>query len=108
MTQGKAYHIDNLAEEQDASQIMYYEFLRVPDLSMGIYKLKAGEKDPQSPHNQDEVYYILEGRGTLRIDEENFECKPGSILYVEKHAPHKFHSITKDMTIIVMFAPAEG
>jgi len=108
MTRGKRYHIDQLTEEQAASQIMYYEFLRVPELSMGIYKLKAGEKDPQSPHNQDEVYYIVEGQGKIRVGEEDFECKPGSIIYVEKHAAHKFHSISADMKILVMFAPAEG
>ena len=42
---------------------LYREFLRVPDLSAGLYVLEAGATDPQSPHTEDELYYVVAGRG---------------------------------------------
>ncbi|HEX9794398.1 MAG TPA: hypothetical protein VGC54_10485, partial [Planctomycetota bacterium] len=45
----------------------WHEFLRVPSKSAGTYKLAAGAEDRQSPHEQDEIYYVLEGRGKLQV-----------------------------------------
>jgi mannose-6-phosphate isomerase-like protein (cupin superfamily) len=39
----------------------YLEFLRVPSLSAGIYVLDTGATDPQTPHHDDEVYYVASG-----------------------------------------------
>ena len=86
---------------------MYLEFLRVPDLSMGLYKLTAGQDDLQTPHNQDEVYYVIKGQGQLKVKNEDYIVQSGSVVYVPKHTRHKFHSITQDLTVMVMFAPAE-
>ena len=43
----------------------YSEFLRVSSLSVGIYVLQQGERDPQKPHTEDEVYYIASGRAKI-------------------------------------------
>ena len=51
-----------LAAHEDAGDL-YHEFLRVPDLSAGLYLLSAGAVDPQQPHTEDEVYYVISGRG---------------------------------------------
>ncbi|MCK7526822.1 MAG: cupin domain-containing protein [Ignavibacteriales bacterium] len=32
-------------------------------MSMGLYVLPTGGGDPQSPHTEDEVYYVVSGRG---------------------------------------------
>lgn len=85
----------------------YNEFLRVPDLSCGIYHLPVGSADPQSPHDEDEVYHVVSGRGRFVADEEDRPVGPGAVIYVEKHVPHRFHSIEEDLTVLVFFAPAE-
>jgi mannose-6-phosphate isomerase-like protein (cupin superfamily) len=85
---------------------MWHEFLRVPDLSVGLYVIPAGGEDPQNPHNEDEVYLVLSGRGMLTAGDENFEAGPGSILYVAKHVPHRFHDVTEELRVLVFFAPA--
>ena len=50
------------------------EFLRVPSLSMGVYSLKKGAEDKQTPHKQDEVYYVSAGRAVLEVDGHPFPC----------------------------------
>ena len=103
-----AYEIDDLIAQQAAGEKLYLEFLRVPDLSMGLYALPAGGKDPQNPHKEDEVYYILSGAGMIRVGEEDRPVKAGSVIYVAKEVEHRFHSITEDLKILVFFAPPES
>lgn len=104
----KAFELEQLLVERARSNAPYLEFLRVPDLSVGLYALKAGDQDPQDPHQQDEVYYVLRGRGKIRVGSEDRGVQAGSIVYVPKHVEHRFHSIAEDLQILVFFAPAES
>lgn len=104
----KAYEIGELILQQAAGDALYLEFLRVPDLSMGLYVLPVGGVDPQQPHREDEVYYVFSGAGMIRVGDEDRPVRAGSIVYVEKGVDHRFHSITEDLQILVFFAPAES
>jgi len=86
----------------------YLELLRVPALSVGLYRLPAGGLDEQQPHGEDEVYYVLSGRGRFRQGEEDHVVEPGTLYFVAAQAEHRFHSITEDLALLVFFAPAEG
>ena len=103
-----AFELKDLLAQAGESDEAYLEFLRVPDLSMGLYQLKAGERDPQSPHNEDEVYYVVEGRAKIQVGEELRPVQAGSIVYVAAQVPHKFIEIKEDLQILVFFAPAES
>jgi mannose-6-phosphate isomerase-like protein (cupin superfamily) len=103
----QAFDLNQLMPQQKTSNKLYLEFLKVHDLSMGVYVLPAGETDPQSPHTEDEVYYVVSGRAQILVAEENREVQAGSIVYVEKNIAHRFHSIEEDLTVLVFFAPAE-
>ncbi|MBH80107.1 MAG: cupin [Gammaproteobacteria bacterium] len=84
--------------------VEYKEFLRVPHLSCGIYHLQAGSQDMQTPHDEDEMYYVLEGRARLQVGGEIQDIQPGTILYVRATAEHSFFEIEEDMTLLVFFA----
>jgi mannose-6-phosphate isomerase-like protein (cupin superfamily) len=101
-----AFDIATIIEQQRAAGDPWREFFRVPSLSLGLYVLSAGSEDLQSPHGQDEIYYVVSGRATLRVNGEDTPARPGSILYVAAEADHKFHSIEEDLTLLVVFAPA--
>ena len=103
----QAYELAQLISQRESSDKLYLEFLKVPDLSMGLYVLPAGETDPQSPHTEDEVYYVVSGRAKILVAEEERDLQAGSIVYVEKNVAHHFHSIEEDLTVLVFFAPAE-
>ena len=103
----QAYELAQLISQRESSNKLYLEFLKVPDLSMGLYVLPAGGADPQLPHTEDEVYYVVSGRAQILVAEESRDVQAGSIVYVEKNVAHRFHSIEEDLTILVFFAPAE-
>ncbi len=102
-----AFEITVLIEQQRQSEQSYLEFLRVPSLSMGLYVLPAGAVDTQQPHTEDEVYYVVSGRGQIRVREEDRPVQTGSTVFVGAGEKHYFHTIAEDLTILVFFAPAE-
>jgi len=102
-----AYELKNLMKQQKESGRLYLEFLKVPALSMGIYTLPAGSEDPQSPHTEDEVYYVVGGQAVIQVAGENRPVQAGSIIVVEANVEHRFHTITEDLAVLVFFAPAE-
>ncbi|CAN5459671.1 cupin domain-containing protein [soil metagenome] len=86
----------------------YFEFLRKTALSAGIYVLAAGAEDLQSPHAEDEIYYVLEGRAHFKSGSQDHAVEKGDLLYVPAHEPHRFHDIEEDLRLLVFFAPAES
>lgn len=103
----QSFELAELISQRQLDRQAYLEFLRVPDLSMGLYVLPAGGTDPQSPHTEDEVYYVVSGVGMIRVGDEDRLVRAGSIIYVEKNVEHRFHSIESELTVLVFFAPAE-
>lgn len=86
----------------------YHEFLRVPALSAGVYVLPVGGSDPQTRHAEDEVYYVVRGRGMLQVGGVDVPVSPESVVYVPARVAHRFHTITEELNVLVFFAPAEG
>jgi mannose-6-phosphate isomerase-like protein (cupin superfamily) len=103
----KAFELAQLITQHADSNKLYLEFLKVPDLSMGLYVLPAGGTDPQSPHTEDEVYYVVSGKAKIRVADEDRAVQAGSIVYVAKNVEHRFHSIEEELTVLVFFALAE-
>jgi len=98
------FELAELAARQQAGERPYLEFLRVPDLNCGLYVLPAGKPDPQQPHTEDEVYYVISGSGRFSAEGRDEPVGPGTILYVAKHIEHRFHDITEELSILVFFA----
>ena len=103
----EAFEIADLIAQQAAGSKPYLEFLKHPALSVGLYVLPAGGVDGQQPHTEDEVYYVVSGRGIFTHADEERPVQAGSILYAAANVEHRFHSITEALSIIVFFAPAE-
>jgi len=102
-----AFELSQLIAQQQVSNERYLEFLHVPALSAGLYVLPAGGIDAQQPHTEDEVYYVVSGRGSIRVADEDRPVDVGSIIYVQAGVEHRFHSIVEELTLLVFFAPAE-
>jgi len=73
-----------------------------PGLEIGVYVLVAPEPDRQQPHEDDEVYYVLEGRGTLDVEGETVELQEGHAVFVPAHAEHRF-SAYELLSLLVVF-----
>ena len=103
-----AFSLTHLVTAHEESGQLYHEFLRVPSMSAGLYQLAAGKTDPQQPHAEDELYYIVQGRAQITVDGKNIPVEPGSLIFVAANIEHRFHSIAEDLTVLVFFAPAES
>jgi mannose-6-phosphate isomerase-like protein (cupin superfamily) len=101
------FEVDGIDAARLARSQQYHEFLRRDSMSVGLYVLRAREEDPQTPHSQDELYYVVSGRGTIRVGEDDRDVGPGSIVFVEAGVEHRFHTITSNLTVLVVFAPPE-
>jgi quercetin dioxygenase-like cupin family protein len=102
------YKLSDLEKAQADAGKAYKEFLRRPNLSMGLYHLPTGGQDPQHPHDADEVYVVLRGSATLRIEDEDHEVGNGSVVSVDRGVEHKFVNISDDLLVLVVFAPPES
>jgi mannose-6-phosphate isomerase-like protein (cupin superfamily) len=106
----KAYftRIEEIDRERAKAGKAYREFLRIPALSAGLYVLPAGGSDPQRPHHEDEVYYVLRGRGRFVAGEDETDVSTGSVLFVAAEVEHRFFDVTEELAVLVFFAPAES
>jgi mannose-6-phosphate isomerase-like protein (cupin superfamily) len=107
MSTTRAWTITSLNEKQRQLGRPYHEFLRVPAMSAGMYQLAVGSLDTQLPHTEDELYYVVQGRALLQVEDEHIPVESGSLVFVAATAEHRFHTITEDLNILVFFAPAE-
>ena len=103
-----AFDLAELSARREAGCGPYLEFLRVPDLSVGLYVLAPGQPDLQQPHTEDEIYYVIAGAARITVGEEVQDVRAGSIVFVAATVPHRFHDITEELTLLVAFGPAEG
>lgn len=101
------FEIVDLVKQQAETGKSYLEFLRVAALSAGLYVLEAGATDSQQPHTEDEVYYVVSGRGAITVGEEQKAVQTGSFIFVPAGVRHFFHDITERLSLLVIFAPAE-
>ena len=102
------FEILDLVTMQQKLNERYLEFFMGEKLSMGLYVLHVDEVDPQNPHTEDEMYYVVNGRATLTVNGEDRQVQPGTVIFVETGAQHKFHSITENLILLVVFAPPRG
>lgn len=103
----REFHLEDVRREHAAAGKLYLEFLRVPAMSVGLYEIAVGGVDPQTPHTEDELYYVTAGRATLLVGSEELAVSAGSIVYVPAEVDHRFHSVTEALSVLVFFAPAE-
>ena len=98
------FDISKLTAKLAGGRPEYREFLRAPSLSCGIYHLPRGARDMQSAHDEDEVYFVLSGKATMKVGGEDRSVEAGTILYVRATEEHSFFEIEEDMTLLVFFA----
>ena len=101
------HEVSDVLARLTTSGRLFEEFVRSHDLSVGLYRLEAGATDPQAPHTEDEVYYVVSGQARIHVGEETRTVGPGSIIFVAADVEHRFFDITEDLVVLVVFGPAE-
>jgi mannose-6-phosphate isomerase-like protein (cupin superfamily) len=101
------FDLADVNRERQEGGRLYQEFLRIPAMSAGMYVLPAGAPDPQRPHQEDEMYYVVRGRARMRVGSEDQEVKAGMVIFVDAGLEHRFFDIDEELHVLVFFAPAE-
>jgi mannose-6-phosphate isomerase-like protein (cupin superfamily) len=71
-------------------------------LEIGVYVLVAPEADKQQPHEDDELYVVLEGTGVLEVVHEQVPVREGTAVFVEAGADHRFTAY-EHLAVLVIF-----
>jgi mannose-6-phosphate isomerase-like protein (cupin superfamily) len=101
------FETKSIEQQRKQSGSTYLEFLRKSSMSVGFYVVAAGTVDQQSPHKEDELYYVVRGKGRMRAGSEDHHVGPGSLLFIAAEVDHRFYDIEEELTVLVFFAPAE-
>jgi mannose-6-phosphate isomerase-like protein (cupin superfamily) len=87
-----------LAEDKGGYEIVHQS----SGLELGVYVLVAPEPDRQQPHDDDEVYVVLEGTGVLEVEDEQVPVREGTAVFVEAGADHRFTAY-EHLAVLVIF-----
>ena len=81
----------------------FLDFLCTNSFEAGVLKLNPGQKDTQGPHLEDELYFVIEGKGYISISEENHEIRKGSFIFVPSKTNHYFHGNKESLVVLYVF-----
>ncbi|PJK31383.1 cupin domain-containing protein [Minwuia thermotolerans] len=65
-------------------------------------------RDPQTPHDQDEIYIVASGSGTFFMNGERVPFGPGDALFAPAGAEHRFEDFSDDFATWVIFYGPDG
>jgi mannose-6-phosphate isomerase-like protein (cupin superfamily) len=78
-----------------------------PAIELGVYVLVAPQPDEQEPHDRDEIYVVLEGRGALTVAGEEVELHRGDAAFVAAGTEHRFSAYQR-LSLLVLFDKTTG
>jgi mannose-6-phosphate isomerase-like protein (cupin superfamily) len=76
--------------------------------SMSVEIYRPIKTDQQTPHQQDELYVIISGRGEFLNDGKRVAFNPGDVLFVAAGIEHRFENFTDDFSTWVIFYGMAG
>lgn len=76
--------------------------------SMSVELYAPVGTDPQSPHTQDELYFIISGTGEFIAGDQRVSFAPGTVLFVPAGQAHRFERFTPDFATWVVFWGPQG
>lgn len=102
----EAFEISQLdPQPRDSDGHGYTDFFASEKLSVGLAIWPRGATDRQRPHHEDEVYYVISGRATIRVGDQDRPVQPGSLVFVAALVEHRFHDIEEELRVLVFWAP---
>ena len=97
------YDLDTYLEKIKNNDSYFQTFINKDSLAAGVLVLKPGEEDTQTPHDSDEVYYVISGNGFLKIKDKDYKVSKDKLFFVAKDVEHCFHGNTKELKVLYFF-----
>ena len=103
----KIISYEKMTETRENSGSPWLGFIDHKNMFVGLYELKDSAQDEQKPHKLDEVYYVIDGKGTFQAGGESHPVAAGSILFVKAGVEHRFTDLKDSLSAIVFFSKAD-
>lgn len=100
-----SYELENILSTLENDDY-FVDFLNTRSLEAGIIRLRGDQKDTQTSHPIDELYYVIEGEGYLRINGKSGSVHKGTIIFVPANSEHNFHGNQADLIVLYIFPKA--
>ena len=97
------FDLSTYLEKINKSSSYFHTFINRDSLTAGVLVLHPDEEDTQTPHSSDEVYYVIEGNGFLKIKTRDYKVSKDKLFFVAKNVEHYFHGNTKDLKVLYFF-----
>jgi mannose-6-phosphate isomerase-like protein (cupin superfamily) len=98
----EAFDIEGVKKRLVAADGGYEIVHQSAGLEIGVYVLVAPEPDHQQPHADDEIYIVLEGRGTVDVEGQKVDLREGHSVFVPAGANHQFIGY-EQLSLLVIF-----
>ena len=83
----KAYHWDDIPERELKPGIIQRGF-RSDGVMVTYNYLHPGCKGSPHSHPFDQIFMVIQGRVTLHVEEQTFDCTPGTVIRIPPHYMH--------------------
>ncbi len=97
------FDLSTYLEKIKKSNSYFHTFINRESLATGVLVLAPGEEDTQIPHASDEVYYVIEGNGFLKIKNKDYPVSKNKLFFVAKDVEHFFHGNTIELKVLYFF-----
>ncbi|MFQ5781820.1 MAG: cupin domain-containing protein [Nitrosopumilus sp.] len=97
------FDLSTYFEKIKNSSSYFYTFINRDTLAASILVLQPGEEDNQTPHENDEVYYVMSGDGFLKINGKDYKVSKDKLFFVAKNVEHFFHGNTRKLKVLYFF-----
>ena len=97
------YKIDSILSNLEKDEY-FVDFLNTKSLEVGVIRLRKDQKDTQTNHPLDELYYVVKGEGYIRIGGKSQPVNQGTIIFVPAEIDHNFYGNKEDLVVLYIFS----
>lgn len=81
--------------------------VQAENFTMGYVKIDPQGSVPKHEHYNEEVYYIVEGSGTIEMGNEVSKISAGTAVYIPSNIPHELvNTGSEEMIMMFVYSPA--
>jgi mannose-6-phosphate isomerase-like protein (cupin superfamily) len=97
------YQLDTILSTIEKEEY-FVDFLNTRSIEAGIIRLRKDQKDTQTSHSLDEIYYVIKGDGNINIDGKAHRVHSGSIIFVPSNLSHNFYGNKEELLVLYVFS----
>ncbi len=97
------FTLDSYLDKIKNSDSYFYTFINKDSLAAGVLVLEPGDTDTQTPHDSDEVYYVISGDGFLKIRDKDYNVAKDKLYFVKQGVEHFFHGNKTELVVLYFF-----